>query len=58
MPLLVLLVGGIVADRVESKRFLILITLIAACTPLVLIGAIAHLGDVAHNCVLRQRWPF
>ncbi len=44
MPLLVLLVGGIVADRVESKRFLILITLIAACTPLVLIGAIAHLA--------------
>lgn len=44
MPLIVLLIGGIVADRVESKRFLILITLIAACTPLILIGAIANLA--------------
>lgn len=44
MPLVVLLVGGIVADRVESKRFLILITLLAACTPLVLIGVLSNLA--------------
>lgn len=44
MPLLILLLGGIVADRVESKRFLIVVTLIAACTPLVLIGALANLA--------------
>lgn len=44
MPLLILLLGGIVADRVESKRFVIVVTLIAACTPLVLIGALANLA--------------
>lgn len=44
MPLVILLIGGVVADRVESKRFLILVTLIASCAPLVLIGALGNLA--------------
>ncbi|MCY3884132.1 MAG: MFS transporter [Gammaproteobacteria bacterium] len=44
MPLVVLLIGGIVADRVETKRFLIVFTLLAACAPLVVIGALSNLS--------------
>lgn len=44
MPLVILLIGGVVADRVESKRFLIFVTLIASCAPLVLIGALGNLA--------------
>lgn len=36
VPLVVLLVGGIVADRVEARLFLIAIALLTACVPLVL----------------------
>ena len=38
VPLVVLLVGGLVADRVEARLYLIAIALVTACVPMVLIA--------------------
>ncbi len=43
IPLVFLLIGGIVADRVNSRLLLVLLTAVAACIPLFLMGFVSDL---------------
>ena len=43
MPLVVLLIGGLIADRVEAKRLLLVVTAIATFVPLILIAVLDQL---------------